>query len=312
MGRYGQAAEMTNLAREMFAQFGETMWEALMWAQLGQIAAEQWDLGTAVSHYEQCHLLAHNAGDRFSTILALRHLGQLAYHQGMYAQADAYYQRSLSLAERSQNELYLAYLAYDLAQLHLVQSLAAPQSAQDIAQQEEHMHQASRWFERAGRLARKVDKPLIRAQALVGQSQIHIEDHELTEGLETAREAVILADRALQQRPIKAVKQVTAVTWYALGNVLAKVPQKNPQATVGGKMVDAIACFQRSRQLLDEVDLPGDLDKARTLRAWALLEMRRDRLAEAAPLAEAAHVLLLKLGRPGEAARMQELLGSGN
>jgi tetratricopeptide (TPR) repeat protein len=308
MGRYDQAVEMTTIAREMFARFGETMWGALMWAQLGQIAMEQGQLETAVAHYEQCLQLARNAGDRFGTIIAYRCLGQILYQQEAYDRAEHYYQRSLSLVERSQNPVYLAYLANDFGQLYLAQALDAPHSVQEIAQQEEQMHEAARWFERAERLARRVDKPLLRVTALVGQAQLEMEDHALDEAQEKGREAVLLAERTLQQRPIKAVKQTTAVAWRVLGQVLAKVPQKNKQVSIAGKTVDAIACFGRSRQLLDEVGQPGDLEKAMTLRAWALLELRRDHADEAAPLATAARELLVKLGRQQDANQIGELL----
>ncbi len=308
MGRYDQAQEMTQLACDMFASFGETMWETLMHVQMGHIAYEQWDLHTAVVHYHRALDTARNAGDRFGAILALHNLGRLDFLQGDYQHAELFYQRALSLAERGQNQIYLAYLANALGQLHLIQALNAPQTAQDIAQQEEHINQALRWYERAGRLARKTDKPLIRVASLVGLAQLDLEDHALTEAQEKAREAVILAERTLQQRPIKQIKLETAVAWRILGNVLAKVPQKNQQITIGSKTVDAIACYGRSRQLLEETGPVGELEKTHTLRAWALLEMRRDHMAEAAPLAQAARTLLAKLGRQHEADRIQELI----
>ncbi|MCL4263223.1 MAG: AAA family ATPase [Anaerolineae bacterium] len=308
MGRYDQAVEMTELSRDMFASFGETMWEALMHTQLGHIAAEQWDLPTAVAAYEQALEVAQNAGDRFGAIMALHNLGRLCYLQGAYDRAELTYQQALSLAERSQNQIYLAYLANDLGQLHLTQAFSAPTAGQDIAQQEEHINQAARWFERARRLARKTDKPLIRVTSLVGIAQLEIEDHALTEAQEKAREAVILAERTLQQRPIKRVKQTTALAWRALGNVLAKIPQKNQEAIINNKPVDAVACFRRSRQLLEETGTSGELEKALTLRAWALLEMRRDHMEQAAPLAQEARVLLAKLGRQREADGIKELM----
>jgi len=311
MGRYDQAREMTELACDMFASFGETMWEILMYAQSGQIAREQWDLNTAVSHYDQALEIARNNGDRFGAILALHGLGNIYFHQRAYQRADLAYQRALSLVEHSQNQLYLAYLANDLGQLYLTQALNAPQSAQDIAHQEDMMNQAARWFERAMRLARKTDKPLIRVKSLVGMAQLDLEDHELETAQEKAREAVLLAERTLQQRPIKGIKHDTAVAWRILGNVLAKVPQKNQQAIIGGKSVDAIACFNRSRHLLDEVGVSGELDKALTLRAWALLEMRRDHVQQATPLAKMARDLLVKLGRQREADHIQELMAGG-
>jgi tetratricopeptide (TPR) repeat protein len=311
MGRYDQAYEMTELARDMFASFGETMWEILMLAQLGQITGEQWNLHTAVAHYDQALEIARNNGDRFGAILALHGLGQIYYQQGAFPRAELAYQRALSLVEHSQNQLYLAYLANSLGQLHLSQALNAPQSAQDIAHQEDQMNQAARWFERALRLAHKTDKPLIRVASLIGMAQLDLEDHELDKAQEKAREAVMLAERTLQQRPIKHIKRDTAVAWRILGSVLAKVPQKNQQAIIGGKSVDAIACFSRSRQLLDEIGVSGNLDKALTLRAWALLEMRRDHVQEAAPLAKTARELLVKLGRQREADHIQELMSGG-
>ncbi|MBX3055522.1 MAG: tetratricopeptide repeat protein [Anaerolineae bacterium] len=308
MGRYDQAVEMTELAGDMFASFGETMWETLMHTQLGQIAAEQWNLPTAVAHYHNALEVAQNAGDRFGAILSLHGLGQLYYLQGAYHRAEQSYQQALALAERSQNQLYLAYLANDLGQLHLTQAFSATPTAQDIAQQEDHINQASRWFERAHRLSRKTDKPLLRVAALVGLAQLDLEDHALSEAQDKAREAVTLAERTLQQRPIKRVKRETAVAWRILGGVLAKIPQKNQQAIISNKPVDAVACFSRSRQLLDEIGVSGELDKARTLRAWALLEMRRDHMTEAAPLAQEARALLVKLGHQQEADRIQELM----
>ncbi|HRQ36419.1 MAG TPA: adenylate/guanylate cyclase domain-containing protein [Chloroflexota bacterium] len=308
MGRYDQATEMTELARDMFASFGETMWETLMNTQLAQIAAEQWDLPTAVAHYNQALEVAQNAGDRFGAILSLHGLGRLYYLQGAYLRAEHTYQQALTLAERSQNQIYLAYLANDLGQLHLIQAFSATPSTQDIAQQEDHINQATRWFERARRLARKTEKPLIRVASLVGIAQLDLEDHALAEAQEKAREAVTLAERTLQQRPIKRVKLETAVAWRILGSVLAKIPQKNQQAIVSNKPVDALACFSRSHQLLEETGVSGELEKALTLRAWALLEMRRDHMTEAAPLAQEARALLVKLGRHHEADRIQELM----
>ncbi|MBE7528256.1 MAG: tetratricopeptide repeat protein [Chloroflexi bacterium] len=308
MGRYDQAVEMTELARDMFASFGETMWETLMNTQLGQIAREQWDLPTAVAHYHNALEVAQNAGDRFGAILSLHGLGQLYYLQGTYQRAEQSYQQALALAERSQNQLYLAYLANDLGQLHLTQAFSASPATQDIAQQEDHINQATRWFERAHRLSRKTDKPLLRVTALVGMAQLDLEDHALAEAQEKVQEAVTLAERTLQQRPIKRVKRETAVAWRVLGSVLAKIPQKNQQAIISNKPVDAVACFSRSRQLVDETGISGELDKARTLRAWALLEMRRDHMSEAVPLAQEARALLVKSGHQQEADRIQELM----
>ncbi len=308
MGRFEQAAEMTELARDIFASFGETMWEILMSTQLAQIAGEQWDLPTAVAHYEQALEIARNAGDRFGAILSLHGLGRLFHLQGAHYRAELTYQRALSLAERSQNQIYLAYLANDLGHLHLNQAFGLFPTVQDIAQQEEHINQAARWFERARRLARKTDKPLIRVASLVGLAQLDLEDHTLSEAQEKAREAVLLAERTIQQRPIKRVKQETAVAWRVLGTVLAKVPQKNQQAIIGARSVDALACFSRSRELLDEIGSPGELEKAHTLRAWALFEMRRDQMPNAAPLAQEARSLLVKLGRQREADHIKELM----
>jgi hypothetical protein len=93
-----------------------------------------------------------------------------------------------------------------------------------------------------------------------------------------------------------------------LGNVLGKVPQKNMQTTIRNKKIGADRCYGRSRQLLIEVGVPGELELARTLRAWALVEFRRDHIEVATPLANEARDLLTRLGRKKEADRMKELM----
>lgn len=310
LGRYDQATEMTNMARRMFASFGESLWEILLWAQSGRVMAEQWQLDTAVLHYQKCFQIAQNVGDRFGTLIALRQLGLMAYYQSEYLQAEIYLEQALAQAEKSQNQVFLAYLATDLGQLYLTQAMISPQTVNEIAQQEEHMHLAERWFKRAVRLAQRAERPMHRVRSIAGLGQLKLDDHLIDDALDHAHEAVMLAEKTLQQRPTKANRISTAVAWRTLGNVLSKVPQKNMQATIRNKKVGAKRCYGRSRQLLEEVGISGDLEMARTLRAWALIEFRRDNIDAATPLASEARTILRRLGRKNEAERIKELMGS--
>src|SRR5205085_10168764 len=57
------------------------------------------DYQAAFRAYEQAQQLAEQLNDKADSVLALRGLGNVYYQQSNLAQAQAYYQRSLKLAE---------------------------------------------------------------------------------------------------------------------------------------------------------------------------------------------------------------------
>ncbi|MCP4359106.1 MAG: AAA family ATPase [Chloroflexi bacterium] len=310
LGRYKQAETMTKAARTMFQELNEPTWECLMWNQLGAVAWEQWLLDTAVAYYELALQLAQNTADSFSMMMSLHCIGQINTYQAQFDNAEKHFQWTLTLAEKSQNYLYLALTANGLGKCHLAQSIGDTQTVQEIAQKEEHLQHAYRWFRRAIRLAQKAQAPFVRSEAMAGLAQLYLEDHLLPEAQGQAEEAVRISERALQQRPIRESKRATAVAWQALGLLLAKTLQKNKQTSIRGKTIDAIQCFARSHKLLVEAGPIGKFDLAHLLRVWALYEFRCDNLEQATRLAQMARSMLTELGLQFEADQMQEIVVS--
>ncbi len=104
------------------------------------------------------------------------------------------------------------------------------------------------------------------------------------------------------------MKRTTAVAWRVLGQVLAKVPQKEKLATISGQQVDASTCFGRSLQLLDDLGEPDSVEKAITLRASALYELHRGHDDRAKSLRRQSILLFRRLGLDKEALQTKDLV----
>lgn len=283
-GHYERAMNTTDAARQRFRDLDERTWEALMLAQLGHIAREQRDWEMAINNYTTCLHYARDLGDVYSMVLALRHLGMIAMHQADYERSSAYLQQALIQADKSDNDVLRMQVSCCLGQLHLLQAVANPQSAVDLARKEEHLQQAYNWWEQTLKLARALERPLAISTAVAGLAQLFLEDHLLDEALSQAKTAVEMALSVRNQQFGREARQITAVAWRVLGMVLAKEPTKNRQATVQQRQVNAVECFSHSHRLLSDMGSAAADELLRTLQHWATYERLRDDLEKSSAL----------------------------
>lgn len=275
-GHFERASNTTEAARQGFREQQQRLWETLMLAQLGHAARENYEWETAVKNYTACLHYARDLGDVYGVVLALRHLGMIAMHQGRYAQADGYLHQALTQADKSSNDVLRMQVFCCLGQLHLLQAVADPQSALDLASKEEHLQHAYTWWEQTLRLARALERPLAISTAVAGLAQLFLEDHLLEEALAQATTAVETALMVRRQQSGREAKRATAVAWRVLGMVLAKEPTKQRTVNIQQRDVNAEECFTRSYKLLYEIG-PAALDELRqTLHHWANYERLRD------------------------------------
>ena len=308
MGHYQQAVQAFEKAQNLFRQLRDAMWQDLLLAELGQLALEQHDWDTAVTHYQTCLIYAQDQNHFYAAVVALRQLGYVALQQRQYHEAEANFRQALALAEKADSAVYRAYLATDMGVLHLSQAVAIPESALEMVDKEEHQDAAFSWLEKALKLARQAQKPLVIVTAVSGLAQLFLEDHLLDEAESQAILAVSVAEKTLQKQSGRAMKRAVAVAWRVLGQVLAKVPQKEKVAAISGQQVDASTCFGRSLQLLDDLGEPDALEKAITLRASALYELHRGHEDRAKSLRRQSIILFRRLGLDKEALQTKDLV----
>ncbi|WP_420642469.1 ATP-binding protein [Candidatus Leptofilum sp.] len=287
-GHFERAMNTTETARQRFREMDDRIWEALMLAQLGHIARDQRDWETAVNNYKSCLHSARDLGDVYGTVLALRHLGMIAMYQRQYETSEGYLQQALVQADKSDNEVLRMQISCCLGQLHLMQAVANPQSAMDLAGKETHLQLAYDWWEQTLRRARMLERPLAISMAVAGLAQLFLEDHLLDEALAQAQTAVEMALSVRKQQYGREAKRVTAVVWRVLGMVLAKEPTKNRQTTIQQRTVDAAECFHRSHQLLADMGSATADELLHTLNSWAKYEHLRGKSDQAYALAEEA------------------------
>lgn len=307
-GHFQQAAQAYQTARDFFAQADNIMWQTLLLAELGQLALAQQDFDTAVSHFHTCLVYSQDHGYFYTTLHSLRQLGHIALFHREIKTAEGYFQQALALADKANSVRYRAQLAADIGKLHLAMAVAPPETALELVSKEEHMEAAFTWFERALKWARSAQQPLIIVTAVSGLAQLFLEDHLLDEAEAQAILAVNVAEKNMQKQRGRAARRVTAVAWRVLGQVLAKVPQKEKTAVISGQQVDASTCFGRSLQILDDLGEPDLLEKAITLRASALFELHRGHEDRAKSLRRQSIIFFRRLGLDKEALQTKELV----
>jgi hypothetical protein len=171
------------------------------------------------------------------------------------SQADAYLHQALTQADKSSNDVLRMQVFCCLGQLHLLQALADPQSALDLASKEEHLQHAYTWWEQMLAPGAGLERPLAISTAVAGLAQLFLEDHLLEEALAQATTAVETALVVRRQQSGREAKRVTAVAWRVLGMVLAKEPTKQRTVNIQQREVNAEECFTRSYKLLYEMGL---------------------------------------------------------
>ena len=100
--------------------------------------------------------------------------------------------------------------------------------------------------------------------------------------------------------------------WQALGQTAASLKNQNanPQAAAGSgtSIAEPRACFSESLRVFQQMNAEGE--QARTLRAWAEVELQAGKTEESRKMAEEARGIFLRLGMAFEVEETDALLRS--
>jgi predicted ATPase/class 3 adenylate cyclase len=309
LGHHEQANQVLEKALAYFRGVGDRTWEALMLSNLGYVAYVHREYQTAATFYRQGWRITRDIGNHYGAMLCLRKLGEIAQYEDDYPQAEKAYRQAFVLAEKSSNTIYRAHLANDLGQLHLAKAIAV-YSPLDEIEQEDDLRQAWTWFERALHLARDAHNQLAVVVAQLGRARYLVETEQFSEALIPAQEAYSVAQKLLELQPERTVRKVLATAWRVLGQVAANLPRSDLPVTVEGQSYDAAACFAQSLHLLSTGENGFDLEKAYSLRAWAVFELHRGDQKQGASLWREALSIFTRLGLRQEVAWMSQLITS--
>ena len=218
----------------------------------------------AGDYQQQALSLYRQLGDRNRVSLTLNRLGESYYLQDDYQSAAALFQEALEIAreigDRASEILYLSSLAgsqvklqnYAAAEADLLQVIQMPETIRSAA-----LSGSYRYLAEARLGTKKVSQALAEAQL-----------------------ALALAKEANASETI-------GLAWRTLGRVIAQQP--NP-ITLDDRVYTPAGCFAESLRTFTDLNRPGQ--QARTLRAWASFEERKNNPTKAQNLRQEAKALL--------------------
>jgi len=286
--RLGEAEAALALGEQMFALTTELGDRRRMAQSLNLLGAVHNMLGRyeqAQHYFENALAVCQESGDRGQMMTLLSNLGVLAEARGDYRTAFRRYQDALGIArETGHRDGELWYLNnLGAARVGLREYSAAEADLRQVI----HM---------AGSTGSDVlsNTHYFLAEACVGQGKVE-------EALAAARQALALGQESGEQEDIGAA-------WRALGLVAARLPE--PRAIEDKdagqpRHYDAAACFAESLRICADTGMEGE--RARTLRAWATVELERGDKERGAAMWQEAREVFARLGAELEVERMANL-----
>lgn len=270
---FQEATQYLERGLTLLRELGDRVWEGLAMIQLGHVARDHHDYDLAQQRYAQGLRIARDLGDQYGAMLALQNLGRLCQLRESYETADTHLRQAVLLAEKSGNLVYLADTAQQLGDLHLGQYLAADSLMDDIEQMT-HWEQAAAWYQRAAEMASALPDRRAPVAAKLGLARL-----DLAAG--RPRDAVPQVLAVLEQIPIIAARRQHAhlmtrlhvIAWRLLGSVAAELPPDDLPVVVGERPYLPTECFQRSLDILSDVVMKFEHERALTLRTWATFEI---------------------------------------
>lgn len=297
--RYEQATQFVERALVLFREAGNRMWEGQMINQLGDVARARYDYTVAASHYQDSLRIARDIGDHYGTMLCLKKLSGLAIYQDEWEQAKSYLQQALVLAEKSGNTVYRVRISNDLGDLHLTQAIETA-----ALEKEGHLYAARIYFEQALELAQETDQARLAVPAQTGMARVLVEEGQVAAALAQAKDALSTAQQEIASYPEMFAREELARTWRVLGIVTARLPASMLPVPIGEVTYDATACFAQSLRTFETIERNVAYEKARTLRAWAVFELRAGDKEHGASLWREALATFTRLGMAKEADQM--------
>jgi hypothetical protein len=92
------------------------------------------------------------------------------------------------------------------------------------------------------------------------------------------------------------IERETAVAWRVLGEAMASLPEEHPAVEVGGEVVTAVACFEKSLNILSGIDWESRLERVNTIHAWATYTQKFGDQAQGNALMQKGKTLKDELG----------------
>jgi class 3 adenylate cyclase/tetratricopeptide (TPR) repeat protein len=277
---------------------------------------------------EQMLALTTEINERRQMARSLNLLGTTNGMLGRYSQSDRYFAQALSVCQE---------LGDRMQEMDLLSNLGVNAEARG-----DH-HAAIKRFQEALRISREIghrDGELVFLSNL-GTSRVGLEEYQAAEadlreaiemaeaaglggvsdtysflaeaclGQEKVEEALAAARRALALGQNEEDQFFTAVAWRVLGKVASRLPEPikvKDEPADQSESYDAVACFTKSLAICLETGLEGE--RARTLQAWALHELKHGDRSRGVAMWREAQQLFTEIGAELEVARMVALLSS--
>lgn len=287
MGEMQQAMTLAERVAELSARLGDRSRIAYSLNLLGVLHSVSGDYDAAAQNFEQALEIFQSLENRGRAMPLLNNLGVIAEARGDYQAALDCYQQALSVArELGSRDGEMTYLG----NLNGVRVRMG-----DYSQAEAGLRQVIRMAETSGWGALSYIYSH-QAEACLGLGK-------LEEAIEAARRALALGREAESQEDIGSA-------WRALGRVAARLGE--PVTVEGGhdgpsKAYDAATCFAESAETYAKIGI--EVERARTLRAWATSEFEKGDREKGEALWQEAKDIFVELGVHLEVQRMARLPG---
>jgi len=300
---FDKAIQATEKALVDFHKTGDRLWEALMLRNLGSIACDQGDYLKATSFFEDSLKIARNSYDYHGMLQCFRHLGNIAHYQGDNQGAIYYSERAYIISIKINNCRQQVVFANQLGGLHLAQ-VVTPWIAITQVEKDNHKEQAYSWINHALNLAEKSNDYDLIASARVSLARLLVEENRLDEAVDQAKKALSTIEKVLNH-PIRVNNtQITvAMIWHTFGLIASQLSPQELPMYVGTQAYDVTDCFNESLHVLKQIGQGVELEKLKTLLAWAKFEFQEGNEKRAESLLQQAQDIFVEIGMDQEVAR---------
>jgi predicted ATPase len=246
---------------------------------LGGVHSVLGNHGDAAHYNSRAVTLYQELGDQEGIGAMLNHLGAHAQLRGDYDSAVALHQEALKIAyETGNRNREMAFLSnLGGARVGLGEYRTA----------EYDLRRIIRWAEIAGQRGWLSNTYRFLAAACLEQDKVE-------ESLSAARRALALGEDV-------GSPDMIGGAWRVLGMILARAARS---ITIGGRELDAAACFAESVQSFADMGAEGE--RARTLQAWARYELEQGDSARGDEMWREARNVFVRLGMELEVGRMDD------
>ncbi len=136
-------------------------------------------------------------------------------------------------------------------------------------------------------------------EALIGLTQLMIEDERYDDALTPVLEAIEVGETAVNQMlRVRVAKKILGNAWRTCAIVSTYLSDEQLPVQIGSERVMPRDCFAKSVQHYSDAKQRGLLDKAETLQVWAMYESDEGNEARSRTLMQEADKLYGRLNLP--------------